>query len=798
MQDKIKLLELTQTQLTRQISLKKLTSKIATFQNEDNKILGQNRATEALAFGLGIEHMGFNLYVAGDNGSGRTDAILNYLKPIAAQGNVAFDWLYVNNFDDPRQPHYIRLPAGQGGVFLSDIDNLIEALLATFPMVFEHPSFLQIKTAINKAYQDTYDKSVAEIERAAATLDIAVFREDNSITFTPIIEGKLADEADFAQMNSDSRELFHQHVVNLEQQLNLALLELPQWQRDNKDKLRKLYHQTILQSLKPLFDKLLQAYKGHTGVHFYLAQMSLDLPKIIEDHLGGKNSETEEPDAKINKRKLLEQLYRPNLIVRADVNSGKPIVLEPNPTYSNLFGQINYLPNQGLFNTDFQQIIAGSLHSANGGYLVVEIEKILANANCWDALKRLLRQSAISIEQNNFENGLGLSSSLKPQTIPMNIKIILIGSHELYYNLSDLDPDFDELFRVLVDFSNSFPRNNENLIQFAHLLLNKSKRLNLARLSMEAIAKLAEYSCRLAQHQNKLSAKIDQIIEVMLEADHWCKLSHQNEISKTHIEKALLTRKQRNASLSESVLKDILDGNMRIASDGFACGQVNGLSILQVGETKFGNPMRITATVHPGSQGVIDIEREVELGQAVHSKGILLLAGFLNSRFAKTCPLAISAHIAIEQSYGYIDGDSASAAECCALLSALIDLPLRQDLAITGSMSQLGEVQTIGGVNEKIEGFFELCAARGLTGQQGVIIPATNQVNLMLSERVINAVKKSTFHIYCVSCIDEVMELLSGVSMGRTNAAGSFSGDSIGHKIVNQLKSYAKITAKNN
>ncbi|PCH83308.1 MAG: ATP-dependent protease [Piscirickettsiaceae bacterium] len=787
--------KLTIKQLKKQITPDQLNFDPLIDAPEFSQILGQSRATSALEFGIGINKAGYNLYVAGETGTGRTQYITNYLKPIATCGNTPDEWLYVNNFETPTEPHCISLPEQQGGKLLNEIDLLIESLLTTFPAVFEQPSFLQKKNTIQRLYDDAYEKAISIIERSASGKKIALFRENNVITFTPIINGEIADEAIFSQMDEADRDAFHQNVTTLEQQLNEALLELPQWQHDLGEKLQKLHQQTIKQSLKPLFDKLQQNYQGKTGVLLYLAQVKNHLPRTISEYFGYSTEEASSQQIR-SKRQLLESLYRPNLLVRSAVEPGLPVICESNPSYANLFGQINVTSDKETASVSFQNIDAGALHRANGGYLILDIEKVIADKASWASLKRALREGKITTEITFNETALGHPFNLKPEPVPLTVKIILIGSRDIYYALAQFDREFDELFQVFVDFSADFDVNPENLQQFAYFLHSKTSEVGIAELTPSAIALLAEYGCRLAEHQLKLSAQVDQIMEIAIEANHQRSNSHQEKIEVKHIVHALNARQYRNARLRDRTLEDVLSGMMRIATSGNAIGQVNGLSIIQVGETRFGSPIRITATVHPGTSGVIDIEREVELGMAVHSKGVLLLSGYLSGRYARDFPLAITAHIAIEQSYGFIDGDSASLAELCALLSALVDASLRQDIAVTGSVSQLGEVQAVGGVNEKIEGFFDICQARGLTGSQGVIIPATNQINLMLSNEVIGAVTRGEFTIYTVESVDQAMGLLTGQDMGANGADGTFPPNSINHKINNQLKHYAELTAK--
>ncbi|MCW8997576.1 MAG: AAA family ATPase, partial [Kangiellaceae bacterium] len=542
-----KSMRLASTLLTRQIKSSRLLATENAQSQQKYETLPQLRATEALEFGIGVQHPGYNLYVAGENGIGRLEYVLDYLEPIATRANSPSDWLYVNNFDDPREPHSIRLPPGEGTKFRDDLDEFIEALLATFPAIFEHPSFLQKKTAISRKFEEIYDNAVGNIEEQAAKQSIAVYREDGTITFSPIIDGEIADESEFAQLKGEEREKFHQNVNNFEDQLNDALLELPKWQRAQKDQIRQLFDQTITQSLKPLFDELQQAYQGHAGMLLYLAQMNRDIPKVIKELLAGDEKESNAAETLPSRRKILENRYLPNLFVRSGGRSGAPIIVEPNPTYANLFGQINHLPDHGSFNSDFQQIVPGSLHRANGGYLIADMEKVLQNQQTWDALKRMLRQSSITIEQSTLDNVLGLPSSIKPESIPINVKIILLGPRQVYYAMSEMDPDFDELFQVLVDFDNELNASEENLKQFTQLMHHKCQQLNFNPLSSRAVGRLAEYACRLAEHQQKISANIDLIMEVVTEANFWCIKGQSKQITNSHITKALETKKRRNA-----------------------------------------------------------------------------------------------------------------------------------------------------------------------------------------------------------------------------------------------------------
>ena len=782
-------MKLTPDQLRSRVSPEVLGFETTRELPEFSGILGQPRATKALDFGLSIDQPGYNIYVAGDTGTGRIRYVLDYLQPTVGQKETPPDWLYVNNFDNPLEPRVISLPPKQGSLLRRDIDHLIDALLDTFPATFDNPSYQQGKTALQARFDQIYDEAIAAVKREAASRQIAMFHEEGSVTFTPIVDGKVLDDAQFASLSEEEMDRFRVQVEVLEALLNEGLLELPQWQRDLNDQLRQLRENTIRQALKPLLQPLRQSYQGNAAVTLFLAQIVNHLPRVIEEHFGDQRRDTGESPSQ--QRKILESYYRPNLLTSA-INNGAPIVLESNPNYQNLFGRVSYGSEDA--GPAYQQITPGALHRANGGYLILDIEKLLSTDQTWSALKRMLRDRCIHPEPPPGEIQISGTTPLRPESIPLNVKVVLIGPREIYYTLDQLDRDFNELFRVLVDFEGRFDSDADTLNRFADLLHSRAGEANIAELSARAVARLAEHSHRLADHQQRLSARIDAIMEVAVEADFARQRDTAEFIEVSHIDNAISAQRHRNARLRDRLLEEILDGTVVISTDGVAKGQINGLSLIQVGDMAFGCPTRITATVHPGSRGVVDIEREAELGQSVHSKGVMILTGYLCSFYTQEVPLAMSAHIAMEQSYGYIDGDSASLAELCALLSALVGQPLRQDLAVTGSINQRGEIQAVGGVNEKIECFFDLCVARGLTGEQGVVIPSSNQKNLMLSERVVDAVKNHKFSVHTVTTVNEALALLTGKEPGNTNSKGQFPKGTLNDRIVKRLEHFAKIT----
>ncbi|BBH44262.1 Lon protease family protein [Pseudomonas sp. KU43P] len=750
-------------------------------------VLGQERAVEALQFGVAMPRPGYNVYVMGEPGTGRFSFVKRYLKAEGKRQQTPADWVYVNHYDDTREPRALELPSGSAAEFISDMGGLIDNLLATFPAVFEHPSYQQKKGAIDRAFNQRYDRALDVIERASLEKDVALYRDASNVAFTPMADGKALDEAEFAQLPEEVREQFHEDISLLEERLNEELASLPQWKRESNNQLRQLNEETITLALQPLLAPLSEKYAENAAVCAYLQSVQLNLLRTVVEQLVD--------DAKTDAaaRKLLEEQYAPSLVVGHHADGGAPVVFEPHPTYDNLFGRIEYSTDQGALYTSYRQLRPGALHRANGGFLILEAEKMLGEPFVWDALKRALQSRKLKMESPLGELGRVATVSLTPQMIPLNVKLVIIGSRQLYYALQDHDSDFQEMFRVLVDFDEDMPMVDENLEQFAQLLRTRTNEEGMAPLTSDAVARLATYSARLAENQSRLSARIGDLFQLVSEADFIRQLASDEMTDAGHIERALKAKATRTGRVSQRVLDDMLAGIILIDSEGAAIGKCNGLTVLEVGDSAFGMPARISATVYPGGSGIVDIEREVNLGQPIHSKGVMILTGYLGSRYAQEFPLAISASIALEQSYGYVDGDSASLGEACTLISALSRTPLKQCFAITGSINQFGEVQAVGGVNEKIEGFFRLCEARGLTGEQGVIIPRANVATLMLDERVLQAVENGQFHVYAVSQADEALSLLVGEDAGELDDKGQFTEGSVNARVVERLREIAEM-----
>lgn len=749
-------------------------------------VLGQDRAVEALEFGVAMGRSGYNLFVMGEPGSGRFSYVQRYLKQVATPAAAPADWLYVNNFEEPREPHAIELPGGAGSEFVTDITTLLDTILASFPAVFETPAWQQKKSAIDRDFNKKYDRALDRIEKLALEKNIALYRDSSNIAFTPMFEGRALDEAEFSQRPEAEREQFHNDIAWLEEQLNTELSSLPLWKRESSNALRQLNEETISLALESALAALAAKYAEYPSVQAYLQAMRGNLLKTVVEQL------VDEDHSDSLRRKLMEEQYAPNLMVGHSVTGGAPVVFESHPTHDNLFGRIEYSSDQGMLYTTYRQLRPGALHRANGGYLILEAEKLLSEPFVWEALKRALHSRKLRMESPLQELSRMATVTLAPASIALDVKVVVIGSRELYYALQELDPDFQDMFRVLVDFEEDLPLSADSLQQFARLIRNRTSEEGLLPLTRCAVMRLALYSMRLCEHQQRLSAQLSEVFQVISEADYLGRKAGLSRMSEAQIEEAIAARTRRTGRVSGRILDDMLAGIILIDTEGATIGKCNGLTVLEAGDSSFGVPARISATVYPGSNGIVDIEREVSLGQSIHSKGVMILTGYLGSHYAQDYPLSISASIALEQSYGYVDGDSASLGEVCALISALARVPLKHCFAITGSINQFGEVQAVGGVNEKIEGFFKLCNERGLTGKQGVIIPRANQSNLVLSAEVLQAAAEGRFSVYVVDHVEQALALLSGENPGELQEDGSFPADSINGLVVARLKAIAE------
>ncbi|NVJ48856.1 MAG: AAA family ATPase [Gammaproteobacteria bacterium] len=749
-------------QLTTAIDESELPFKSLAELDANVDFLGQTRAKHALAFGLEAKRRGYNLFVMGDSGTGRISMVMRHIEAKAQLQKAQPDWIYVNNFDESREPWVVQLPTSFGKKLVSDCQKMVGRLLVTIPAAFENPSYQRKKQAIDKRFNSRFEYAIEQVEKEANQQGFALYQDASNISFSPIIDGKPVDDITFTSLPLEQRDQINQAIDLLEDKLTEALLEMPQWKRESYEALQELNSQTIQAASAPVVAELQDKYRGLTGTQIYFKEMLGHLVKIMLENF----NLIESPELKNDQglRELLQQTFVPNLLVSNNPALGAPVVYEAHPTFSNLFGRVEYVNEGGAITTSYQGIRSGAIHRANGGYLVLEAEKIFEDPYIWGQLKQALLTQELKFEPPMMEGQTAVTIGLSPHGVPLDVKIILVGSRQYYYLLQENDPEFSELFRVLVDFDEHLEKSVDSLVHMAQLVHTHGESEGFAEVSLNGFIELVKFSCRLSGHQFQLSTRFGEVFELLGEADVLRFEQDAPKITEQHILEALNQREFRHSRIRSEMLQEVLEGQIIIHTDGDIIGSINGLTVWEIGSTDFGTPARITATVFPGNKGIVDIERESELGLSIHSKGVLILSGYLANRFAREFTLTLSANIVMEQSYGLIDGDSASLAELCALISAITEKPITQSLAVTGSINQFGEVQAIGGVNEKIEGFFELCKARGLTGKQGVVVPLANQKHLMLKQEVINAVEAGQFHVYTVSNVDQALQILLGLS----------------------------------
>ncbi len=753
--------------------------------------VGHDRAKEALNFGLSMSAVGFNVFAMGEHGTGRQTLIKQLLTDLAKDQAAPVEWCYINNFDENHAPHKLYVNPGDGKQLLLRMNKFIDELMDLFPEIFDNPGYQRQKSALDRDFNKKYDEAIGAVEEIALKNNISLYEENGEVGFSPLVDGNPLSDKEFSQINEGDRAKFYQLLAELEVVLAEQLLELPLWKRESSNKLRQLKNNTAEQAIKPYLAELEQEFSENKGVLKYLSKVKAH---IVDASLEILVSDEDDAPNEKELRKLMVERFLPNLLVPREINEGAPVVYEQNPTYQNLFGHVDFASFQGSSYTSYRLIRPGALHKANGGYLLLDADKLLTQPLVWSRLKLALKTGQIIIENPYSEISQPGAYSLQPEKIPLQVKVVLLGDAEIYYTLQDYDQEFTELFRVLADFDRYLDRNHDNLIAFGNLIRQRAFKYHYPEIDDEAVLELVCYALRRAEHQHKISANIVQINDLLDEANYcWNKSGAKGSLTANHITMALAAKKRRTGRLSETWLDEIKEQQVLISTEGEFVGKVNGLTVLEIGDSVFGTPARITATVYAGSQGVTDIEREVDLGRSIHSKGVLLLTGYLGHKYGQEFPVAISANLAIEQSYGHIDGDSASMAELCALISAITLLPIDQGLAITGSINQHGEVQSIGGVNEKIEGFFQLCNDKGLTGKQGVIIPKTNVINLMLNSDVIAAVARDEFAIYAVETIDQSLELLMSTTAGIINSRGRYPRKSIHSLALGKLAHFSEL-----
>jgi lon-related putative ATP-dependent protease len=763
-------------------------------------IPGQERAVEAIDFGTEMELGGYNLFVLGPSGTGRHRTVRQILDQRAAQRPAADDWCYVNNFDNPKKPHRLRMPAGQGKELRREVDQLIEEAYTAIPAAFESEDYRTRQQAIEEEFNEYQEKIFEEVKQHARERGISIIQTPTGLAFVPMRKDKTISPKEYARLPKEDQEQMQRDTEAVSKDLQEMLQSIPQEARRVRAKIRELNRDVSMFAVGGLIDLLILKYKTLADVVAYLEDMQTDIVDNVELFLRSSEPEGIASRGKFaggqqgleKQESVALQRYAVNVIVDHADASGAPVVFEDHPTFPYLIGQVEHIAEMGTLITNFNLIRAGALHRANGGYLVLDANRLLVQPFAWEGLKRALRSGEISIKSLGEALSLVSTVALEPDPIPLDVKVILIGDRMLYYLLQAYDPEFLDLFKVAADFEGMIDRNTENSLQFVHMLATIIQQEQLRPMDRTATARILEASARHAGDAGKLSAEIRQAADIVRESDFYARRNGKQVIGQVEVQQAIDTRERRASRIRDRLQEEILRGTILIDTGGAHTGQVNALAVAQLGEFAFAHPTRITARVALGSGEVVDIEREVELGGPIHSKGVLILSGFLAAQYVIDSPLSLFASLVFEQNYGGIEGDSASAAELCALLSALAEAPVRQVLAITGSVNQHGQIQAIGAVNEKIEGFFDICNKRGLTGDQGVLIPAANSPHLMLRKDVIDAVADQRFHIYPVATIDQCMTLLSGIDAGERDARGGFPDGSINQRVRSRLQAFAE------
>lgn len=754
--------------------------------------LGQARAIDALKFGIGMKHDGYNLYVLGSTGLGKHTTVKKILDKESAKSSTPDDWCYVNNFEQHHNPHCLKLPAGRACQLRSHMDNLIDDILAAIPATFESDEYQNQSQSIFDEYKEREEKAFQELSEKADKKKIVMLRTPGGYTLGPTKNGEILTPENFDKLSEKEQETIKQDINHIEEELKNIIRQLPIWQKEKREKIKQLNREFSQLTVDQFVESIKSSYQDLPEVLEYINTVQKDIIENVDafrKYGEEKKSGTNNHDA----IKLAFAMYQVNVLVDNSNTQGAPVIYEDNPTYLNLLGRVEHMAQLGTLLTNFTLIKSGALHRANGGYLILDIRKLLMSPFAWEGLKRVIHGGEIRIESLEQMLSLASTTSLQPEPIPVDVKVVLTGSRLLYYLLNEYDPEFSLLFKVAADFSEDIDWSDENLELYAQLIASLQKENQLSHITKNGVERIIEHCARMADDGEKISLHLGNLLDLLRESDYWAKQEGHKQILDKDVQKVIDTRRYRLDQIRERVHEQVLRGNYLLDTEGEKVAQVNGLSVIQIGDYAFGRPSRITATARLGSGKVIDIEREADLGGAIHSKGVLILSSYLANHYAKDQPLALSATLVFEQSYGMVEGDSASAAELCALLSALSEIPIKQNIAITGSVNQHGDIQAIGGVNEKIEGFFDICNARGLTGNQAVIIPDSNVKHLMLRKDVRDAVDSKQFSIYAVTSIDEVIQLLTDKEIGVADSKGRYPDGTINYYVQQRLDKLKKL-----
>ncbi len=760
----------------------------------ERRPLGQERALRALDFGIEVDSEGYNIFVLGTSGAGKRTTVLSVLEEAARRRPVPDDWVYLFNFDDEERPLAVPLPPGTGEALRQDMEALVRSLLTEIPKAFSGDGYEKEKAAAVKEAQEEKARAFRELEGIANTHGFLVQRSAEGLALIYTHEGSPVSQEDFEKLPEEEQEKVREARELLQAKLRDTIEAVREIDRRVKEALKTLERRVALAAVGHEIESLAEKYRSHPAVVDYLKAVEKDVVENLDEF---RSAATETPALPFPFRpptpEQRTRRYQVNVLVNNKGLEAAPVVHESNPTYHNLIGRIEHHVQLGAFVTDFTLVKAGAFHRANGGYLLLDARDVLLNPFAYDALKRVLKDRRIRMEEIGEQFRLISTASLKPEPIPARVKVVLLGTPWLYYLLRHYDEDFAQLFKVKGEFAEDMALTDESRMAYAFLVAHHCAEEGLLPFHRDAVARVVEQGLRAAEHQGRVSTHRQEIVDLVREAHHWARAQRAEQVRAEHVARAAAEKIYRDSYLEEIIGRMIDEGTIHIDADGDAVGQVNGLSVYDLGDYAFGKPSRVTAKVFLGKEGVVNIERESDLGGRIHNKGVLILQGYFGSRYARRFPIAFAATLCFEQSYGGVEGDSASSAELFALISALGELPLRQDLAVTGSVDQRGNIQAVGGINLKIEGFYKTCRAKGLTGKQGVVIPQANVRHLMLEDEVVEAVAAGRFHIHPVATVDEAMALLADLPAGEEDAYGAYPEGSVNGKVMRRLERLAEL-----
>ena len=755
--------------------------------------IGQERGIKALEFGLNVDINGYNLYLEGPAGVGKTMYTKHYLDKISKKQKTPCDWCYIYNFENPNEPIALPLHAGQGKEFKEQMDAFIKDIKNDLKNTFNNEDFEKEKALISQTYEEKREALMVKLNKKSEKYGFQVKSAQNGIYMMPIINGKAIEQEEFEKLDDETKQNFEDNSSIVQEQILQVISEIKNIEQESQKKLSEWQSNVALLTINAHINYIRSKFKRNKKISTFLENIKKDILKNIDYFLAEPQNETQQmPGPRPEPPKPWEN-YRVNLFIDNSAQEGAPVIMDSNYSYHNIFGKLEYENYYGSLKTDYTMLKPGLLHKANGGYIIFQAHDLIENSVCYEGLKKALRQKQLLIENTADPRSPMVMVSLKPEPIPLDLKVIIVGDEQIYQTLLAVDYDFRKLFKIKVEFEDSSDNTEENMNKLARFIHGFCEQEQLPHLDPSAVAKIMEYSSRLADNQDKLSTRFNDLAQIIGEAATWAKMKRAKIVTAEFVDMALSERANRIKKYDSMYTEMIKENTLLIDTTGAKVGQINGLTIMNIGDYMFGKPVKITATTYTGKNGVINIEREVDLSGSTHSKGVYILSGYLGEKFAQDIPLSLTASICFEQLYNGVDGDSASSTELYAILSSLSGVPINQSFAVTGSVNQKGEIQPIGGVNEKIEGFFQICKMRGLDGTHSVMIPIQNRKNLNLSNEVVDAVKNGLFHIYAISTIDEGIELLTGVPAGKKDSNGNFPAGTINYLAYEKLKKYADI-----